>query len=519
VLPPPRPGLIDTLDGGALAGTPHVLESWLADLPRNHSLSTIKALTARLVSIRERESNVRMQLKLLDLVTEAAAGPLRTAESEITGTGLPLEAHQQQLVKASQNLLMQLAAAYLEIAERVAHRWMAIGFARPLRSAAFNGAACVLHSIEFGYRACAHAEAACWHRLMAFHRIAAAHQFADQPARETSAETVLTIHARALLLAVIDPTRFTPGEVDRLRFYLQRHAGLAHFSARPAGTDDETTVGLLVLADNGRPATPLARLGGRRMPPGALLLDCRSLIEKLHLQIDGLQRGEPPTRLGLPLAARQSSYAALLGELHAKLAEAPSRRFKRSRFLPRADLVAGFDAIAGFLEGGGLRRRRDERPPQAPTREARDSEWAISDESPGGFCLRHISGYARHVAVGELIALRPREQARIQLGIVRRAVNDPQDGFVLGIESLAARAIVVRTELALDGGPAAPMTLFILPRTPTLGGRTALVAPRAALPAGTPLEFSLGGQRRRVATGAARATFSTCELLPLMSLR
>ncbi|MEZ5609714.1 MAG: hypothetical protein R3E45_04615 [Rhodocyclaceae bacterium] len=106
-----------------------------------------------------------------------------------------------------------------------------------------------------------------------------------------------------------------------------------------------------------RSPDPLPRAAQARAVP-ARLRGCSASCE--GAQIDGLRLGVVPARLGLPIVARQRRYVAMLETLHAHWAHPRSRGHGRTRFLPRADLVSGFNAIRPFVASAALHRRSDE---------------------------------------------------------------------------------------------------------------------------------------------------------------
>lgn len=494
------------------------LELWLARLPPRGSVPRARMLSARLDAMARVSYNVRTHLKLLEMIDDTLDELSKDLEAKLDLTTLPLPNRIQHPLAATFGALKLLTAAYLDLAQRIARKWVSFGFSRPMHVALERGVRVATRRLALAHRAYTTGGSTSWKQLYSLYELARQNNLSAEPSLTPGYPTIEQSYAHALLLAAADPTCIAPGDLDRVRFYLQRHVSLTRMIQ--AGDDaprlQQEAAGLFVISLGGHPPTALPRL---RTPlePGQWLLDARQLLEKLQTQIDGLRLGVMPARLGLPMAARQSRYTTLLETLLEHWSNPRSRGHSRTRFLPRTDLVVGFGAIRHFLSGRVLRRRDDpdaELMPQ-PVHE-RTSEWGILDESPGGFGLRYLSGQTQHVRVGELVAIRPRERAAVLLGIARRAVNRGTSDFDLGLEVIAASAIP--TEVSLPdafGLGKRQVAVLLVPRLPMLDGRPGLIASIDDVPPGTLITLAQYGQRITLKTGAPVEKLRELEILPL----
>ncbi|WP_227814674.1 hypothetical protein [Nitrogeniibacter aestuarii] len=515
---PSSPRLI-AASGGLGTGDPIAeLEVWLGRLPPRGTLTRARMLAARLDAMSKVSYNVRMHLKLLEMIDDAVDELGKDLEAKLDLTTLPLPGRIQNPLAATFGALKLLTTAYLDIAQRIARKWVSFGFSRPMRQAIERGVRVATRRLALAHRAYTTGGSSSWKQLYSLYELARQNGLATEPPLTPGQLTIEQSYAHALLLAAADPTCIAPGDLDRVRFYLQRHVSLTRMVQ--AGDDaprlQQEAAGLFVIALSGHPPTALPRLR-TRLEPGQWLLDARDLLEKLQTQIDGLRLGVMPARLGLPMAARQSRYTALLETLHEHWSNPRSRGHARTRFLPRTDLVVGFGAIRLFLSGRVLRRRDDPNPDALPEPvHERTSEWGILDESPGGFGLRYLSGQAQHVRVGELVAVRPRERAAVLLGVARRAVNRGSSDFDLGLEVIAASGIP--TEVSLPdafGLGKRQVPVLLIPRLPMLDGRPGLIASIDDVPPGTLITLAQFGQRITLKTGAAVEKLRELEILPL----
>lgn len=508
-------------DGGPAHADPLAeLEHWIGQMPPRLPLTRARMLGARLKTMLESDIKVRVRLKMLGLIDDATLRLSSEIEAQLNMATLPLTRRLHNPLVATLGVLKLLCKAYLALAEQLSQRWVRFTVTRPLRQAIERGTMLATHRLSLTHRAYAIGNSSTWQQLYTFHRLARQHGFADE--RPNTGGLALSIsdhYALAILLAAADPTAIALGDLDRVRFYLQRHVRYCRFMV--AGNDAEAlqaqAQGLYVL--NASPQPPIALTRYRApLKPEQCLLDCREMLSKLQAQIDGLRLGVVPARLGLPIVARQARYVAMLETLHAHWAHPRTRGHGRTRFLPRADLVSGFSAIRPFIASAALHRRSDE--PGATTERTdlneRTSEWGIVDESPGGFGLRYLRGQTQYIQVGEIIALRPHERAAVLVGITRRLVSRKDNEFDIGVEVLAPSAIpttVILPAAELEQRPRVPVLL--LAKLPTLGGRPGLLAPTGEVPPGTRITLQQHGQRLALRAGVALEKLADVEIIPL----
>jgi hypothetical protein len=147
------------------------------------------------------------------------------------------------------------------------------------------------------------------------------------------------------------------------------------------------------------------------------------------------------------------------------------------------DLVVGFDLLWQLLAGPSNRRRTDELPLKVET-----SEWAIGNESPGGFSLQYLAGNAGPVRVGEVVGLRPRDQGVVHVCLSRRVVSGDLQSLELGLQKLAPLGVPTAVSLlgndARGGRKAQSIRVIILPRLPAAEEGPALIAPAQTLRTG-----------------------------------
>ena len=502
----PAKGSADPLD-------PDRFQAWLATLPAERPGVAAQALMNEW--LRFRAANSRTRLKLFEASLDIAYRLVREAEKQLAASHLPLEQEVQLMFLAINALLKTMAACYAGIADELGHKWIGFGFAKPLRLATVRAMEFQAQRLDLAYRVYARGSKSAWSELHRLYRIARDNGFATvKPSgAHASAEQV---YVNALLMDFAEPTKLAPGELERVRFYVSRHAKYAQIEgAASAKKGEPIDACFLIKPKEARAGRSLLRAGGAPVEQGDLVLRCSRLLAKLQGQIGGIEKGLEPARLGLPLAARQPGYMALMRNLHRLWSAPPMRRFSRQKFKPRVDLVVGFDPLWTYLAGPANRRRTDELPVKIDT-----SEWAIGNESPGGFSLQYLAGNAAPVRVGEVVGLRPRDQSVVHICLTRRVVTGDLQSLELGLQNLAPGGmptmVSIETEDRHGHKHVKAVRVIVLAKLPSAGDGPALIAPAQSIQPGMSvyLQQRNGSLRLRVSKPVEQCP--GCEVFALV---
>ncbi len=453
----------------------------LANLPMDQPGIAAQALINELAQLRS--APCRSRTRLYEACIDTTIELVRTVEKMLADSPLPLEQDLQRIFIATNALLKALAAGFAGIADEIGQKWFGIGYARPLRVAVIRALQFQALRLDLAYRVYARGSRSAWTELHRLYQIARKGGFATHKPHglPRSAEQ---IYVGALLLDFAEPTKLAPGELEHVRFYIERHARFARLQdAQQTGERQSNAACFLIKPAEARAGRAMARSTKAAIETTDLTLDCTGLLERMQKQIDGLAQDVEPVRLGLPLVARQPGYLALLRNLHGLWSAPPMRRFSRQKFKPRIDLVVGFDALWTYLAGPANRRRTDELPVKIDT-----SEWVIGNESPGGFSLQYVAGNAARVRVGELVGLRPRDQSAVHVCLTRRVVTGDLQSLELGVQKLAPGGTPTMVSVESTDRKGAPQTrvirVIVLPRLPEAENGPALIAPAQALQPG-----------------------------------
>jgi hypothetical protein len=155
-------------------------------------------------------------------------------------------------------------------------------------------------------------------------------------------------------------------------------------------------------------------------------------LEKLRAMI------APDTAPTIPREPREAiSYEADLraglARIREELAAADPRR-------PAAGASARLDGrIPGGLPAGPAKEARRADGPKAAG-DLRDAPtWRVQNRSRSGLRITSAGGRSRPLALGTLVAVRPREGGEWSLGVVRRTARTGADAFDIGLSVIAQR--------------------------------------------------------------------------------
>jgi hypothetical protein len=468
-------------DRGTLASL-H-LQAWLAGLGRIPDDERARLLTERLKAVLAEQDNPNAQAKLLSVVDAEAASMLPALEMAVAAANLPLGTAASNAALAADNLLKAIANGYGKLAGRLSGRPPGIGLDEALSNALAGGAATLLRRQLLAYRAYAPASESSW---LGFHHLYAIAQQYKEQAPGALASVEKHYHA-ALLLALADPMKFARDALPRLHRLCATMARHVRLYPCVGHQLPESASLFLVIPSEGRPARPLARNEKASRNDG-YILDCNPAVGALRKEIAALETGRTS-------ADASADDLPVMHMLISMWRGHPQRRFSRTRFKPRGELVAGFSDLLAAVSGAALIRRRGDDPPLADGNAPAVSEWAITDESPDGFGLRFLRGDVRRIDVGDIVAFRPRERGKTHLCLVRRITNAGPAQLELGLQELSPDAHAVAMSNPANGEATAAI---YLPRMPTYRGATGLIVSGGTLSPGQLVTLAASGRTGRM---------------------
>ncbi len=450
------------------------------------------AVIARLGSVTlpaaQNEANLHKRYKRLEEIRAVAEQALPAVEAGIMAAPLPMPVEVTGSAIHADNLLKALAQAFAALAQAVAEQQHP-GAPGPLFNRAIHRALALLGRRQLlAYRAYAQPSPNSWLMLHSLYLLAC-----DPKAQALTADNAPVEHEYlgALLFAYLEPPRLPHNDLDLIHNCTR---ALAPYAMVSDATADALTrrvpdACFLVRPDLANCGYPLTRTPNGTSLFGALIVDCTQALAALdrNLTRQADQTVEPA--LDAPPALLQNLRVALGGK--------SARRFSRTRFRPRGDLIGGLAQVIHFLDGHVFSRRSLDCGLRQDPQALQPSEWSLIDESPDGFLLRYIRGDKWQAGVGDVVALQPRESSRTHVCLVRRVVSR-QTRLEIGLQLLSPQVSVA--QVARRGQtPEKALFLHSLPAYGKFGG---LITRPGLLQPGQAVSVDYGGQSLTRIVGA-----------------
>lgn len=446
------------------ANVKHILE-WLALAHGRTGAEDADQLYRQLMLLREAPIPNSQRLKLLDLLFGQAERVANGELPRLQEVSLPISRKQRQRVRTLLDVLETLTQDYFNtLAElfdpegpsssRVPHT--------SLRRAMYT----IGWQVRITHLVAAPPATGLWQLLHSALFTARRLGLEDFPGPQGT-PSIRRIYIGILLAAAAQPASFSARELEFISKFINDFTPTIDLLESPP-LDSEGI--FWIDLDKDFPAHALIR---RIPPPDARVLyfSCESIADiALKLRSELLQ-GVRAQTLGLPPFADSSAGPSTLLRLNRLWGHPAKRRFSRRRQSYRANLCSGLDNLWHLMKSM-----------QSP---GDQSEWMITNESPDGFSLMHMSGQTQNLRVGDIVALQALDDHTEAIPtwhvcIVRWAVSENPEHIELGLQIIAPRATAVKITHAQALG-AANIPALILPPTPPLRPTQSLVVPAGLL--------------------------------------
>lgn len=465
---------------------------------------TVDLLAGTILPAIGRQSDVRVRYQLLEDARHEAEQALPMLERIVAHAVLPLPPDAAKAALQADNLLKGLSVAYTSIAHGLRGMQRSGGLSLLYHRSIQRAMAMVARRQLLAYRAYASPSTTSWQTLHELYRMVRSPQSSP-----LNGETAPIEHEYlgALLFAFLDPSKLPRTELESINLCSRQLAAYAVVgditTTSTAGPTTESC--FLVRPDEGGPGYPLLRLPAGKSIFGSILIDCTQVLAALDRNLT--------RRPGKTVEPDLDAPPALLQILRVAISGKSTRRFNRTTFRPRADLVVGLAAVTGFLDGHVFSRRAIDADGHRPGRNFASSEWALMDESPEGFRLRFLRGDKSTLVAGDLVALQPRESSKIHLCLLRR-ITSSKVRLEIGLQVLSPQACVA--DIICQGLPV--RRGVFLQNLPAYGKFSGLVAPFGNYHRGQQVMISLPGRSLHRQIGTCLETSEAIEFFALDQL-
>ena len=465
---------------------------------------TVAKLASSVLPTVSQQPNLHMRFKLLEDIRHETEHALPALEKDVSQAVLPLPYEVTTAALHADNLLKGLSIAYAGIARGINKSQLESGMSHLFHRSVQRAMAMIARRQLLAYRAYAAPSATSWQNL---HDL---YQLVRGPlSTPLNGETAPIEHeyVGALLFAYLEPSKLPRSELELINIcsrQLAAYAVIGDVLADPGAVKHPDSC-FLVRPDEGSPGYPLSRLPSSVSTFGGLLVDCSQVLAALDRNLTRRPGKAVEPDLNAPPAMLQSLRVAIGGK--------SSRRFSRTHFRPRGDLVAGLSAVISFIDGNAFSRRSVDAASRYDGRDFTSSEWALVDESPDGFRLRFIKGEKKTLGAGDIVALQPRESSKIHVCLVRR-ISSSQVRLEIGLQLMSPQVSIVD----VLGADAQESRAIFLHSLPAYGKFAGLIVPPGHYRAGERIVIQLPGRALHRLLGNCLEANDGLEFYPLEQL-
>lgn len=279
--------------------------------------------------------------------------------------------------------------------------------------------------------------------------------------------SIQRLYTNVLLTAIAQPASFSSAELEFINDYIEHLPQQPELGVLPPS--DSQAIFWIDL-DKDFPAHALIR----RVPAAdanLLYFSCDAIAHEASRHHTELSKGASATALGLPALADTHAGRAVLLRLTTLWGNPQKRRFPRRRQSYRANLCLGLENLWHLIK--------------APTADIETSEWMVTNESPDGYALMHMSGHTESLRIGDIVALhaqgeRSESTPTWHVCVIRWAISENPEHVELGLQLIASRAVAARIVQPYELS-AGSIEALLLPETPPLRPLESLVVASGTL--------------------------------------
>lgn len=453
----------DSQEAAALAqaGMRAIFE-WLDSPPARQAAEELSPLRIHLVALRETQATPHQRADALDRLYARGITVVAGLLPALADVALPVPRKTRLMVRSMQDLLQALAEDILVSLEHLDENLIR-GLRRPSDIILWRTLHILSLHLLISDLIASPAGVGIWRQLHKTYATAR-HMRLTGNTPEGGRRSIQDVYYSALLLGCAQPASFTSQEIGFVASYLERFADCV---APLTDTAPEAAGVFWIDPLRDLPAFACSR---KSAPPetDVQYFSCERIATLLEKQLSALEAGSSAKQTGLPEFAETAAGQGVLRRLAAYWGSPVKRRFTRRRQNYRGVLCVGLDNLWHLFHEGH-------------TAAAEMSSWMITNESPDGYAVMHVSGKTGKLSVGDIAAIRTESGNDWQICIVRWALSENPEHLELGLQILATSAIPATLALQSDTGTVERLPVLILPEIPPLRTNQTLVVPSGAL--------------------------------------
>jgi len=464
---------------------PKQVKAWADALPLAQSADAARQIRDHLAGLNASKIESDDRIQILQNYRPVVSVVLDELEAVYAKSAIPLPTRARDALAIARDLASQLATGYTIAASDTSAKLIAFGAKRQVPLLLLRAMEYLCAVLRASYKSYTPAPEGVWRAVHEVFLYSEAQGFAADPTEPETKASILETYGEALLLALTDPYRLSPGELDRV--VVQLRAVKAPVPLGQAKLTTRPTAHFLVPCDTDRPPKPALSASDDTGGKNWRLLDANPVVEKLRARKSAFDKGQVSAALKQSMG---TDAVVLLPKLITLWGDPPKRTSRRDPMETSVAICIGLKAVTHYVslepkidpkaEADKIRQGitiplisiiQDENSKSFPV-----NEWEVVNQSAGGLKVRRTAPALQQVSVGEIVGVKLVGRARWTVGMVRWITVLEEGGLEFGIQfiSSAARRASIRPTISsseIDPKPA----LLLDEALPWKGGESLLV--------------------------------------------
>ena len=448
---------------------PKHVRAWLESLPLAQVVDTARKVVAHATALNRCKVDSDDRLQVLESYRGVTTVLFDELDAVYAKATVPLGAKAREALTLARDLAGQVAVGYrLAIADR-GGKLLAFGGKKQLPLLMLRAMEHYAVLLRAAYKSYTPVPEGLWREIHQLYLDAEREKVVSEIVDADTKEAVVNVYVEALLLALTDPYRLSPGEVDKVCAQVRSaRAPVTLGQARPATRSGGH---FLVPCDTDKPPKPALSANDDTGGPNWRLLDCNPLVEKVRLRLNALETGNVSATMR---NAANPEMLGLLRKLTTLWGDPPKRAFRRDPSDGTVAICVGLKAVSQFValepedpasEQSMLKRGITvplKRPDFSELQETPVFEYDIVNMSEGGLKVRRTGATPQALAVGEVVGIKQAHRPRWAIAVVRWITVFEEGGMEFGVQFLAPNARLVHVQPTIAASASQPRAGLLL---------------------------------------------------------